>query len=352
MSEATTATRGRVADALMGPAIGLAAAILVGNLLTIAVGASPLRVWSLLLAGTWGSAYGIGQVLFKATPLALAGLSVSIGLRAGLFNVGAEGQLVAGALATAVVGAALPPGTPAVLAVSLAIAGGVAAGAAVGAVPGVLKARFGAHEVIGTIMLNFVVLAFVQWLVLPERLGLPETQNTASVVDAARIPRLSAWIPSLAGSSASFAVVGVVLAAAGVHAFFKRSRVGWELGVLGISPTAAAAGGIDKGRATILAMALAGGVAGLASMGTVLGFRGYFEVGFSSGVGFMGIAVAMLGRTHPAGVLAAALLFGTLSQGALAIHAVVPKELVDVLQAVVVLAVVGASSDVVTGRST
>jgi simple sugar transport system permease protein len=340
----------RAADAVVGPLIGLAAAVLVGNLLALAVGASPLRVWSLLFAGTWGSAYGVGQVLFKATPLALAGLSVSIGLRAGLFNVGAEGQLVAGALATTVAGIALPPSTPAPLAVLVAAAAGALAGGAVGAVPGALKARFGAHEVIGTIMLNFVVLGFVQWLVLPGRLGLPESQNTAAVIEAARIPRLSAWVPSLHGSSASFAVVAVLLVALAVHALFARTRIGWELRVLGIAPSAAEAGGVAPGRATVLAMALSGAVAGLAGLGTVLGFRGYFEVGFSSGVGFMGIAVAMLGRSHPAGVLLAAVLFGTLSQGALAIHDIVPKELVDVLQAVVVLAVVGASSDVVARR--
>ncbi len=348
-TDSRAASLGRSA---IGPAIGLAAAMLVGSLLTLAVGASPRQVWALLLAGTWGSAYGIGQVLFKATPLALAGLSVSIGLRAGLFNVGAEAQLVAGALATTLAGIALPAGTPAPIAILICALAGVAAGAAVGAVPGVLKARFGAHEVIGTIMLNFVVLALVQWLVLPGRLGLPETQNTATVIDAARIPRLSAMIPALHGSSASFAIVAVLLAAMAVHFLFRRTRVGWELSVVGMAPAAADAGGIGRGRAIVLAMALSGGVAGLAGLGTVLGFRGYFEVGFSSGVGFMGIAVAMLGRSHPAGVLLAAILFGTLSQGSLAIHALVPKELIDVLQAVVVLAVVAASSDVVTRRST
>ena len=228
----------RVGGVLIGPLTGIAAAVLVGNLLTLAVGASPRKVWAVLFAGTWGSAYGIGQVLFKATPLALAGLSVSIGLRAGLFNVGAEAQLVAGALATTVAGIHLPEGTPAPIAILVCALAGIAAGGVVGAIPGALKARFGAHEVIGTIMLNFVVLAFVQWLVLPGRLGLPESQNTAAVIESARIPRLSAWIPALHGSSASFAIVAVILAALAVHVFFARARLGWELGVLGLSPSA------------------------------------------------------------------------------------------------------------------
>lgn len=342
--------RERLLRATIGPATGIAAAMLVGNVLALAVGASPRRVWALLFAGTWGSSYGIGQVLFKATPLALAGLSVSVALRAGLFNVGAEAQLVAGALGTTLAGLALPAATPAPIAILLCAIAGMIGGGLVGAAPGYLKARFGAHEVIGTIMLNFIVLSFVQWLILPGRLGQPESQSTASVIAAARVPRLSALFPSLAGSSASFAIVAVLLAGLGVHALFTRTRLGYELRVIGLSANAADAGGIDRGRAIVSAMAISGALAGLSGLGTVLGFRGYFEVGFSSGVGFMGIAVAMLGRASPWGVVLAAILFGTLSQGALSIHAVVPKELVDVLQAVVVLAVVGASSDLVVRR--
>jgi len=342
--------RERIVRATIGPATGIAAAMLVGNILAWAVGASPRRVWALLFAGTWGSSYGIGQVLFKATPLALAGLSVSVALRAGLFNVGAEAQLVAGALGTTLAGIALPPGTPAPIAILVCTIAGMVAGGLCGAAPGYLKARFGAHEVIGTIMMNFIVLAFVQWLVLPGRLGQPESQSTASVIESARIPRLSVVFPSLAGSSASFAVMAVLLAGLGVHALFARTRLGYELRVVGLSAGAAAAGGIDRGRTIVAAMAISGAIAGLAGLGTVLGFRGYFEVGFSSGVGFMGIAVAMLGRASPWGVVLSAILFGTLSQGALSIHAVVPKELVDVLQAVVVLAVVGASSDLIVRR--
>lgn len=330
---------------LVPPALAIAVCVLVGNILILAVGQQPLEVWSVLLAGTWGTGYGIGQVLFKATPLALAGLSVAIALRAGLFNIGAEGQLSLGALATAVVGLALPRATPWPLALVVAVGAGVVAGAVVGAIPGLLKARFGAHEVIGTIMLNFVVLALINWLVSPERLAQPESQSTAPVIAAATIPRLSSFVPALAGSAASLAVFLALVVAWLAHLTFRRTVLGYELVAFGLHPEAAAAGGIRAGRTIVVAMSLAGGVAGLVGANNVLGYKHYFEAGFSGGIGFMGLAVALLGRNHPAGILIAALLFGTLSQGALAINGVVPKELVDVLQAIVILAVVAASSD-------
>ena len=338
------------ASRFVGPLLGVAIAVLVGNLLILAVGEQPLHVWSLLLAGTWGNPYGIGQVIFKSTPLALAGLSVAVAFRAGLFNVGAEGQLSLGALTTTLAGLALPEGTSALVALPLCLLAGMLGGAVVGAVPGVLRARFGAHEVIGTIMLNFIVLGAIQWLVSPDRLAQPETTSTAAVIASAQVPRLSAVFPSLSGSAASFAVVVALAAALGVHVLFTRTRLGFELLAHGMQPQAAEAGGVRPGRAIVVAMTLGGAIAGLVGVNNVLGYKGYYEAGFSSGMGFMGLAVAMLGRNHPVGVLAAALLFGTLSQGALAIHAVVPKELVDVLQAVVILAVIAASGDMVGRR--
>jgi simple sugar transport system permease protein len=330
---------------LVPPALGLALAVLVGNVLILAVGGSPLRVWSILLAGTWGNSYGVGQVLFKATPLALAGLSVAVAYRAGLFNVGAEGQLSFGALTTTLAGLALPAGTPWLVALPICVLAGMAGGGIVGAVPGLLKARFGTNEVIGTIMLNFIVLGTIQWLLSPDRLAEPETTSTAAVIGGARIPRLATWLPALRGSAASFAILAALLAAAGVHALFTRTRLGFELRAQGASPPAAEAGGVAPARSVVVAMTLSGAIAGLVGLNNVLGYKGYYEAGFSAGIGFMGLAVAMLGRSHPAGVLLAALLFGTLSQGALAIHAVVPKELVDVLQAVVILSVVATSGD-------
>lgn len=327
------------------PALALAIALLVGNLLIIVNGEQPLRVWSLLVAGTWGSGYGMGQVLFKAAPLALAGYSVGLAFRAGLFNVGGEGQIQSSALACAVVGAALPAWLPWPLAVLVCTLAAVCCGACVGAVPGWLRARFGAHEVITTIMLNFVVLAVIGYLVA-EHLALPETLHTREIAPGATLGRLADTVGALRGSAASWGLLVVPFAGFAYWWFLERTTWGLEHRTVGLSPGVAEANGVNVARVRVLAMTLAGGFAALSAVPTVLGYKHFYEQGFGAGVGFMGIAVALLGQGNPWGIVAAALLFGTLSQGGLAINALVPKDLIDVLQAAVILVVVAASREV------
>lgn len=330
---------------LLAPAMALLLAMAAGHLLILAYGASPRQVFGVLLEGTWGNAYGIGQVLFKATPLILTGLAVALPFRAGLFNIGAEGQVVLGALATAVLGWALPAATPALIAVPLCAVAGFTAGALWGGLPGALKARFGAHEVISTIMLNFVALALVNYLVA-RHLHVPETLHTPAIIEAARMTRLSVWFSALHGSAVSTALLAALAAAGGCWWFLFHTPLGYELRVQGHSAPAARAAGISSLRASVLALALGGGLAGLVGMGAVQGHKYYFEEGFSGGIGFMGIAVALLGRNHPVGVVLAALLFGTLSQGGLVINPLVPKEIVEILQGVIILCVVAATPEV------
>lgn len=329
---------------LLSAAMALLIAMAAGHLLILAYGASPAQVFAALLDGTWGNPYGIGQVLFKATPLLLTGLAVALPFRAGLFNIGAEGQVVLGALATAVVGLSLPDGTPWPLAVPLAAAAGFAAGALWGGLPGLLRARFGAHEVITTIMLNFVALALANYLVVTF-LAQPETLHTAPIVEGARLTRLGAWFAPFHGSAVSTAFFWALAAAAAAWWLLFRTATGYELRATGLNARAAEYGGISPLKVATLAMALGGGCAGLVGLNFVQGYKHYYEDGFSGGMGFMGIAVALLGRNHPLGVVLAALLFGTLSQGGLAINALVPKEIVDILQAVIILAVVATSRE-------
>jgi len=313
--------------------------LLMASTLTLLVGGSPLEVYRLLVAGTWGNTYAIGQVLFKATPLALAGLSFTIASRAGLFNIGIEGQLILGAFAMALVGAHLP-GAP-WLVVPACLVAGAAAGAVPAALAGVFKATRGANEVITTMMLNFIIYAAMASV--GPAYFMRESVHTSPIRAAAQLARLEAFFPSLHGSAVSLAVVLPPLAALFVGWLLWRTPLGFSLRALGLGPDTAEASGVRTGRATILAMALSGAMAGLVGASFVLGYKRYYEGGFSGGIGFMGIAVGVLGGTRPLGVLAAALAFGTLSQGALAINAVVPKDLVDVLQATVIFAVVAAS---------
>ncbi len=331
--------------ALLSPALALALAMLAGHLLVLLAGATPRLVFGALLEGTWGTPYGIGQVLFKATPLIFTGLAVAIPFRAGLFNIGAEGQVVLGALAAGLIGASLPAGTPWPLAIPPVVLGAALVGGTWGALPGALKARFGAHEVITTIMLNFVALALANYLV-STWFAVPETLHTEPIVEGARLSRLGAFVGAFHGSAANTALLLALAAAAGAWWLLFRTGTGYELRTTGLNPDAATYAGTSPLRVSVIAMALAGACAGLVGTNFVQGYKTYYEDGFSGGIGFMGIAVALLGRNHPLGVVLAALLFGTLSQGALAINALVPKEIVEILQAVIILAVVASNEEV------
>ena len=326
------------------PAVALLIALLVGDVLILVYGQAPGSVYRLLLDGTWGNAYGFGQVLYKASTLACTGLAFAAAARAGLFNVGAESQLAAGGFAASLAGLALPIGTPGLLAVPCCVVAAMIGGGAVGALPGWLRARFGASEVIVTIMLNFVVLAALNY-VIAAHLHVPETLHTPAI-HAGTLPRLSDLSAAFHGSAANASVVTALLAAAALWWILFRTRGGYELRAVGLQPEAAEYGGVHIGRVWIRAMTLSGALAGLGGLNYVLGYKGYYEEGFATGSGFLGIAVALVGRNHPVGVLLAALLFATLSQGGLAVNALVPKQMVDVLQAVVILAVVTSVPEV------
>jgi general nucleoside transport system permease protein len=340
----TTAARQRVEETLLPPLVALLVALVVGDILILIVGQSPGAVYRLMLGGTWANWYGFGQVLYKATTLICTGLAVSIGLRAGLFNIGAEGQLAAGGFAAAVVGLVLPAGMPGVLAVPLCIAAALAAGGTVGAVPGVMKAQFGAHEVIVTIMMNFIVLALLNWIVA-SHLHVPETLHTPDI-QAGVLPRFAEWISAFHGSAVNASLLISFATVAVLWWMLFRTRAGYDLRAAGLQPDAAEYGGVRVGTVWTRAFILSGALAGLGGINYVLGYKHYFEEGFAAGAGFLGIAVALVGRNHPLGVVIAAFLFATLSQGGLAIHALVPKQMVEVLQGVVILAVAAAVPEV------
>jgi len=318
--------------------MALLVALVAGDLLILSYGQAPGEVWRLMLSGTWGNAYGIAQVLYKATTLVFTGLSVAIGLRAGLFNIGAESQLAAGGFCAGALGLLLPTGITPLLAIPMCVLAAMIGGALVGFIPGVLRARFGAHEVIATIMLNFVVLAFLNWAISATGLAVPETLHTPAVESSA-IPRLAAYFPAFHGSAANGTILLALLAVVSTAWLLFRSRYGYELRAVGLQPMAAESAGIRVPRTWITAMVIAGAIAGLGGTNFVLGYKNYFEDGFNGGAGFLGIAVALVGRNNPFGVLLAALFFATLSQGGLAIHALVPKQMVEVLEGIVILAV-------------
>jgi general nucleoside transport system permease protein len=288
-----------------------------------------------LLRGALGGLRPLSETLVSATPLILTGLAVALPFRAGLFNIGGEGQvLVAGATA-GLVGFSLT-GLPIVVHLPLALAAGMLGGAVWGAVPGILKARTGAHEVITTIMLNNIAAFLLNWLLLTTLFRVEGRNDPISknVLDSAALPRLLG-----SGYRVHAGLFVAVLAVAAMWWLLTRSTTGFQLRAVGANPDAATTAGMSVRRSVVLVMTLAGALAGLAGASLVLGTQGRIAPGFSAGSGFDGINVALLGRGNPWGVLAAGLLFGALRAGGLKMQAETgtPLDLVVVIQALIVI---------------
>ncbi len=329
---------------ILVPALAVFTALVIGGLIIWISGGNPLEAYRGLIEGAFGSPKAISETLIWSTPYIFAGLAVALAFKGGLFNIGAEGQLALGALAAAWLGYGLPKalGTtiPAIIHVPICVLGGALAGGLWGAIPGWLKARFGAHEVINTIMLNFVATALVNYW--GHAVFVHETVHTAALPAAAMLPRLDLVWPALRGSPVNASLLLAAAAGVATGLLLWRTPFGYELRAAGLKPGAAEYGGVRVAGVWVKAMALSGALAGLVGANFVLGYKGYFESGFTAGVGFLGIAVALLGRTHPVGIALAALFFGALSQGALVINALVPKELVEILQGIVILVAIVA----------
>ncbi|MCM2278822.1 MAG: ABC transporter permease [Oligoflexia bacterium] len=324
--------------ALLQPVLAVALGLALGLLVTAVAGESPWRVLTILGQSAFGSPYDLGMTLFYATPLIFTGLAVALPLHAGLFNIGAEGQLTLGALAAAAVGA-LFPSVPWPLAPVLAVLAAFAAGALWGYIPGWLRARRGSHEVINTIMLNFVAAGLASYVTL-YLLKNPESQNPETqAIGAGYVLSRLTWFGDAPLSTALFLAL---LAAFLVWAFLWKTVAGFESRAVGGNEAAARTAGIRERRARILAMTLAGGLAGLVGVGEVLGNAGRFRLGFSPDFGFIGIAVALLARGRASGVVAAALLFGALHKGTSDLDLEtenVTRDLSLILQALVILSV-------------
>lgn len=320
-----------------------AAVLLVLDVSVWLAGAAPREILRLLVVGTLGSGYGVGQTLSKATPLLWTGAAVAFALRARMFNIGAEGQCLLGVLAGAVVGAALPAHTPWILATPLCLAACALAGASAGGFAGWLRGRFGTHEVISTLMLNGLVTVLTTWLYSgPLRVG--AQVHTRDVVAGARLPQLASAVTLFRGSTLNLSLVLALGASVGAWWYLRHTRGGLTLRALGSSRGAAAALGLDETRVMTRTMAISGALAGLAGSHFALGVKGYAEHGLGAGVGFVGIAVALLGGDHPLGLLAAATLFGALAQGSLAVNAAVPADVLTMTQAAAIVAVAAVTA--------
>jgi ABC-type uncharacterized transport system permease subunit len=293
--------------------------------------------YSALFSGAFGSTVALSETLVTATPLILTGLAVAVPFRAGLFNIGGEGQVLAGGAAAGLVGFTFT-GLPLVLHLPLALAAALLAGGLIGAIPGVLKAKTGAHEVITTIMLNNIMGPVLLALLVTRLFQAPGRADPISrdVADTARMPS-----PSGSDIRLDFGLVVALVAAFGVWWLIERSTLGFQIKAVGANAKAAVVAGMSATRTTVISMSVAGGLAGLAGAGMVLGASGQGAVTstFSAGVGFDGITVALLGRGRAGGTVAAGLVFGALRAGGLRMQARTgtPVDLIVVIQALVIL---------------
>ncbi len=334
-------TRFDIEQVVIVPILAVVIALILGALTMLATGV-PLatigRSFVALFNGSLGSTYAISETLVSAAPVTLAALGIAIGFRAGLFNIGAEGQVILGGIAAVVVGFAFTD-LPIYIHLPLALAAGALAGAFWASIAGWLKAATGAHEVITTIMLNLISMRLLDYLLRNPPIQRPGRTDpiSQSVLPSAELPKLLATLdPSLrvhAGILIAVALVAVV------YWLLFRTTLGFEFRASGFNPDAARYAGMKAGVIIVLTMAIAGALAGLAGANQVLGVLGRASPGFSGGIGFDAIAVALLGRSHPVGVLLAGLLFGALEAGGrqMQVSAGVSIDLIGIIQALIIV---------------
>jgi len=327
-------------ETLLVPLLAVITAVIVGGIVIAAVGGNPFFAYIGLIQGAFGSAKALSETAVWAVPYIFAGLAVSVAFKGGLFNIGAEGQLAFGAVIAALVGYGLPNwlgiDLPAIIHIPLAVGLGALAGALWAAIPGFLKAYMGGHEVINTIMMNYIALNMTSYLLNgPMRDPNPNnvSARTPEIAMSARI------LPLFEGLRIHWGFVLALLVAFLVWVVIWKTTVGFEIRTVGSNPDAAKFAGINVKRTIILSMAFSGLLAGLAGSIEVTALNYRHELGFSIGYGFDAIAIALLGKTHPLGVVIAAILFAAMRNGATRMQFLtqIPVDVISVIQALILL---------------
>lgn len=334
-------------DNIKFPLLSIFLAFIVGSVFILMTGNSPIEAYGALFGGSLLGLNRFGETLLKTTPLIFTGLSIAFAFRCGLFNIGAEGQVVIGALFTVAAGYIFRD-LPGFLLIPVILIAGAIGGGIWAAIPGYLKAKFGIHEVIVTIMLNYVSLFlsnfFVRTYLNPSRLqGTEVKAYSVMLPESAKLPLLSDFLPGFGSSSAHIGIFIAILCAVGVWFILFKTTFGYEIRSVGNNPYGAEYGGISVTKNIISAMVVSGMLAGLAGATLISGLT--FKIDQASSTpqyGFTGIAVALVGKNHPIGVLASALLFGILSNGARKMQiAGIPQEVVGIIQGVIIIFIAG-----------
>lgn len=330
----------RWADVALLPALNLLLAFIIGGLVVAFIGENPLKAMQILFYGAFGYGEGVGYTLHFATDFVFTGLAVAVAAHASMFNIGGEGQAYVGGLGAILVALALDH-TSWILVLPLAVFASAAFGAAWAFIPGYLQAKRGSHVVITTIMFNFIASALMVYLLnrVLKPAGTMEPAS-ASVVGAGRVPQLREFIPWFGYSPLNMTVFVAILALIFVYILLWHTELGFKIRAMGHNREAARYAGMSTIKLTVIVMLISGALAGMMAVNEVLGVQQRLVLDFTSGYGFVGIAVALMGRNHPIGILLAAILFGALYQGGQELAFEMPKvsrELILVIQALVIL---------------
>jgi len=311
--------------------IAILTAFLAGAIVLLATGYSPLKVYSAMIKGAFGDMFGIGQTLTQASPMIFTALAFLFASKCGLFNIGAEGQLLVGAFATALVGISFH-GLPAFIHTPMALLAGALAGGLWGFIPAILKTRFRAHEVITTMMLNYIALYLTGYMVNYPFKAPGWVSQTVPIEQSAELPRI------LQPTQLSASIVISVFMAGILQYILRKTTFGYQVRAVGLKLSVAEGSGINIKRTMVLSLVLSGAIAGLGGSGEVLGVHRRFIEGFSPGYGWDGLAVALVGGLNPIGVLLAAVLFGAIRSGGMVMTRTtgVPLDLIYVLQSLVI----------------
>lgn len=327
------------------PLINLIVAFIVAGLVVLLVGENPLRAAQLMLQGAFGSGDGIGYTLYYATNFIFTGLAVAVAFHCGLFNIGGEGQAYIGGLGVALVVLSTDRFLPWWIIFPLAVIGSALAGGLWAFIPAYLQAKRGSHIVITTIMFNFIAAALMVYLLggmlKPKGSMAVETRSFA---DSADLPRID-WLIEMFGYTVRSAPINLsfilaLIAAFAVWVLIWRTRLGYEIRTMGFSPSAARYAGMKDVRVVVICMMISGALAGMMALNPVMGAQGRLQLDFVQGAGFVGIAVALMGRSHPAGIIPAAILFGMLYQGGAELAFEMPnisRDMIVIIQGLVIL---------------
>lgn len=322
--------------------LSLAATFLITVILILLIGKNPVPIFTNMFNDVFLSGYGIGQTLFKATPLIICGCGLAFCFHAAIFNIGAEGQLNAGAFTMALLAIKLE-WLPWYINIIICIIVSFGVSAFFGLIPAVIKIKKSVSEVITTIMMNFIIMALINYF-LVDFFAAKSSMHTEKIPESMMLLKFSSMFSFFQGSSLNICFVIALILAFASYIIIYKTKFGYEIRAVGFNPSASKYIGLSPDKIIILSFVIGAGITSLVGLNFIMGYKGFYEYGFSNNVGFTAIAVALLARNNPIGVIFSAILFGVLDFGGLAVNDLVPKEIVLVVQGVIILTILSINT--------